>query len=128
MHWDAAIVPWKKICCEDFSKLWSISRIFQSCYWFIIFSSFETLFISDFGLWLSSTENKISKRFLLELHFSLDVFDRTNRTWRDFVTGKHRLVRSKLWYIHRWNFGSRSSMLAVQVNEKFLLNIIILAN
>ena len=69
MHLDAAIAPWKKICCEDFSKLWSISRIFQSCYWFIIFCSFETLFISDFSLWLSSTENKISKRFLLELHF-----------------------------------------------------------
>ena len=65
-----------------------------------LFSLHLKLFISDFGLWLSSTENKISKRFLLELHFSLDVFDRTNRTWRVFVTGKHRLVRSKIGYIH----------------------------
>lgn len=44
------------------------------------------------GFWLRSAENKISRMFLLEVHFSLDVFDSNSRTWSGFVTGQYMYV------------------------------------
>ena len=111
--WMLRLLPGRKSSVKIFQNSDPFPGIFQSRYWFIIFTSFETLFLNDFGFWLTSTENKISKMFLLEVHFSLDVFDSTSRTWSGFVTGKCMFVRIKIWYTHHWNFGSRWSMLAV---------------
>ena len=77
------LLPGRKSSVKIFQNSDPLSRIRQSCYWFIIFTSFRALFIYGFGLRLSS-ENKISKTFLLELHFSLAVLNSTGRTWSVF--------------------------------------------
>lgn len=57
-----------------------------------LFSLHLNHYSSMTGFWLRSAENKISRMFLLEVHFSLDVFDSNSRTWSGFVTGQYMYV------------------------------------
>ena len=94
----------------------SAVKIFQNSDPFPEFSShvIDSLFSVHLKHYLSVTSVcgwvllriKSAKGFYLNFIF-LDVFDRTNRTRSVFATGKHRLICSKIWYIHHWNFVSR---------------------